>query len=385
MSELASNIVNRRARPVAETVISLGELPGFEIFEEQFFQRMLYIERKRAERSKRRFVLMLLESGSLIKAAHQPESLGRVMGALSHSTRETDIKGWYKDGSVLGVIFTEIGGAEEGKAVAKAILGRITSALAESLSIDELNEIRLSFRVFPEDQSPHDCGGPSDATLYPELTESKRLSRAVKRGMDIGGSLCALTASLPALLVISIAIKLTSKGPIFFRQERIGQHGRKFKMLKFRSMYSGNNPTIHEEYVKRLIAGERDVAQSSGGQKTFKLTNDPRVTPFGRFLRRSSLDELPQFLNVLKGEMSIVGPRPPIPYEFSQYQTWHAARLVAVRPGITGLWQVRGRSRVEFDDMVRMDLQYAGTWSPWMDLKIMLCTPLAMLFGSGAY
>jgi lipopolysaccharide/colanic/teichoic acid biosynthesis glycosyltransferase len=150
-------------------------------------------------------------------------------------------------------------------------------------------------------------------------------------------------------------------------------------------MHFENDHTIHKEYVKRLIAGEVETGLSSGTQQNvYKLTNDPRITPIGRFLRRTSLDEVPQFLNVLKGEMSIVGPRPPIPYEFDGYDTWHKVRLL-VKPGITGLWQICGRSKVKFDDMVRMDLEYAKNWSPWMDVRIMLRTPRAIVFGSGAY
>jgi lipopolysaccharide/colanic/teichoic acid biosynthesis glycosyltransferase len=117
----------------------------------------------------------------------------------------------------------------------------------------------------------------------------------------------------------------------------------------------------------------------------FKLTNDPRITPIGRLLRRTSLDELPQFLNVLKGQMSLVGPRPPIPYEVDCYEAWHKRRLLTVKPGITGLWQVKGRSRTTFDEMVRLDLQYARTWSLWLDLKIILKTPGAMVSGDGAH
>jgi lipopolysaccharide/colanic/teichoic acid biosynthesis glycosyltransferase len=117
----------------------------------------------------------------------------------------------------------------------------------------------------------------------------------------------------------------------------------------------------------------------------YKITNDKRITPIGKFLRRTSLDELPQFLNVLWGDMSLVGPRPPIPYELAAYQTWHRRRLLDVKPGITGLWQVTGRSTVKFDEMVRLDLRYATSWTPWLDLRILLQTPLAVIKGSGAY
>ncbi len=148
-------------------------------------------------------------------------------------------------------------------------------------------------------------------------------------------------------------------------------------------MYQNNDHTIHREYVTKLIA-----ARSESGAKAapvYKLTSDPRVTRIGKFLRRSSLDELPQLFNVLKGDMSLVGPRPPIPYELAAYATWHKSRLAVVKPGITGLWQVAGRSRVTFDEMVRLDLRYAASWSLRLDFIILLQTPRAVITGQGAY
>ena len=145
-------------------------------------------------------------------------------------------------------------------------------------------------------------------------------------------------------------------------------------------MYVNNDAEIHKIYVQNLI--ERKVNESEG---TFKIKNDPRITAFGRFLRKSSLDELPQFINVLKGEMSLVGPRPPIPYEFEKYSLWHRRRILEVKPGITGEWQVNGRSRTTFDEMVRMDLRYIRNQCIWLDLKILLKTPLAVVTASGAY
>jgi lipopolysaccharide/colanic/teichoic acid biosynthesis glycosyltransferase len=136
--------------------------------------------------------------------------------------------------------------------------------------------------------------------------------------------------------------------------------------------------------VTRFIVGSSSTETAGTHQKLYKLTADPRITPVGRFLRNTSLDELPQFLNVLLGDMSLVGPRPPVTYEFERYDLWHKQRLLAVKPGITGLWQVDGRSRVKFDDMVRLDIRYARSWSLWLDLKILLQTPRAVLSGRGA-
>jgi lipopolysaccharide/colanic/teichoic acid biosynthesis glycosyltransferase len=181
------------------------------------------------------------------------------------------------------------------------------------------------------------------------------------------------------MLAIALAVKLTSPGPILFRQKRIGRCGVPFTFLKFRTMYQGNDVKMHQEFVTRFIRGELVPVSTH-----FKLTSDPRVTRLGVVLRKTSLDELPQFLNVLLGDMSLVGPRPPIPYELESYQLWHRRRVTDVKPGITGLWQVTGRSRVTFDEMVRLDLRYARSWSLWLDLRILLVTPRAVLSGTGA-
>jgi lipopolysaccharide/colanic/teichoic acid biosynthesis glycosyltransferase len=166
----------------------------------------------------------------------------------------------------------------------------------------------------------------------------------------------------------------------------VGQYGKKFTFLKFRTMHAHNNSSIHEDYVRRFISGKVNSRISDRGQPpVYKLVHDPRVTRLGRFLRKTSLDELPQFINVLKGEMSLVGPRPPIPYECDVYDLWHRRRVLEAKPGITGLWQVNGRSKTTFDEMVRLDLRYARSWSLWLDLKILLKTPQAVLFGEGAF
>jgi len=173
---------------------------------------------------------------------------------------------------------------------------------------------------------------------------------------------------------------------VFFRQERLGQFEVPFTFLKFRSMRVATDPEIHREYVQQFIAGraEPHVLETSL-RKVYKITDDPRITWIGRFMRRTSLDEIPQFWNVLMGQMSLVGPRPPIRYELDVYDVWHRRRLLEVKPGITGLWQIHGRSRTTFDDMVRLDLRYAKMWSPLIDLKILLHTPRAVLSGDGAY
>jgi lipopolysaccharide/colanic/teichoic acid biosynthesis glycosyltransferase len=267
------------------------------------------------------------------------------------------------------------------------LLSKVTKALSSSLSISEINEIELSFRIFPEDWSGGALCDAADSTFYDRLFQEnpqKRLPKAIKRSIDVVGSLAALILGMPLFLIIALGVKVTSRGPVLFRQERLGQYGRKFSFLKFRSMYVACDDSVHRDYVKRLIKNDDGCNQSSTPEPTYKLVGDRRVTRIGHLLRRSSLDELPQFLNVLKGEMSLVGPRPPVPYEVEHYHVWHKTRFLGVKPGITGVWQVQGRSRVKFDDMVRMDLKYAGSWSVWLDLKILLQTPHAVFSGNGA-
>ncbi len=196
---------------------------------------------------------------------------------------------------------------------------------------------------------------------------------AFKRASDLVVSLVGLILLSPLLLLISVAIKLDSPGPILFKQVRVGKGGRRFVFYKFRSMRQG------AEEERRQLADRDEVVGV-----TFKIRDDPRCTRVGKFLRRTSLDELPQLYNVLLGEMSLVGPRPALPSEVEQYQEWHRRRL-EISPGITGLWQVSGRSQLTFDEMCLLDIYYLENWSPLLDLKIALKTIPAVLAGRGAY
>lgn len=363
-----------------------SDLPGErQALSEAIFRRMLGIERKRTERSGKPFLLMLLEAGNKQGSDKEEKTLSSILSALMSTTRETDITGWYKERLTIGMLFTELA-SDDKSAILSAILTKVSNMLREKLTFEQFNQVSISFHFFPDDWDHDSNGRPSDTALYVDLEGQeiqKRPLLGVKRAMDIAGSLVALTILAPFGVAIALAIKMSSKGPIFFKQQRVGQHGRCFTFLKFRSMKTGNDPSAHKEYVTKLIAGEASCEPANKtGQGVYKLTQDKRITPIGKFLRRSSLDELPQFLNVLKGEMSLVGPRPAIPYEVATYRTWHRRRVLEVKPGITGLWQVRGRNRIRFDDMVRLDLQYAKAWSPWLDMKILLMTPRAVLKGA---
>jgi exopolysaccharide biosynthesis polyprenyl glycosylphosphotransferase len=248
---------------------------------------------------------------------------------------------------------------------------------------------RVEFRLapnlvnfLPHKTSVEQIGVLPMVTLFCEpLSDAERI---VKRISDIAIAAAAISVTSPVWLVISLLIKFGSRGPVLFRQERVGMDGRIFLCYKFRTMYADADENIHREAYEKNIAGDETANAGSDDKPVFgKVKNDARVTGIGKFLRRSSLDELPQLLNVLTGDMSVVGPRPPIPYEVEVYELWHRRRL-DMKPGITGLWQVSGRNRLSFDEMVRIDIYYIENWSLWLDLKIILLTLPAVLRGDGA-
>jgi lipopolysaccharide/colanic/teichoic acid biosynthesis glycosyltransferase len=366
--------------------VSAGTMTGL-ISEEQF-RRMLCRERKRSERSRKHLLLMLIDNKGMKHRKSAAALMGKLACALDQSIRETDLAGWFETGSVLGVIFTELGGTDVSAAV-KIIESKVTAGLRKVFKPAQLSDFQLSFYAFPDGWDGNGHGRSVDPALYPDLFEveqKKKLPLLIKRVMDFVGSAAALILLSPVFLILAILIKLTSKGPIFFRQERVGQYGVPFVFLKFRSMDFCTDATIHKDYVRNFIAGKARNSKAIGHDKVvYKITNDPRVTWIGKIMRRTSLDEIPQFGNVLIGEMSLVGPRPPIPYEIEAYDIWHRRRVLEAKPGITGLWQVHGRSKTTFDEMVRLDLRYSRTWSPLLDLKILLQTPRAVLSGDGAY
>lgn len=356
-----------------------------EVLCEDAFRRRIAIERKRTERSREPFLLMLIEDSEQQSPEKQSKLLERVMAALAPKTRETDSIGWYEGGMAVAVLFTGLPD-DEHLPSHTIIFNRVITQLRELLTEDEFAKINISFHLFPDDWGTDGPGASSNPVLYPDLvkpSKQRRLLLSLKRLTDIVAGSLLLLLLLPLFLIIAVAVKATSKGPVLFRQFRVGQYGRRFHFLKFRSMYVNNDASVHREYVRRLIAGTAERINPEGqNEGVYKLANDRRITLLGRFLRRTSLDELPQLLNVIRGDMSLVGPRPPLSYELAAYQTWHRRRLLVVKPGITGLWQVKGRSRVTFEDMVRLDLQYATAWTPWLDIKILLLTPGAVIKGA---
>ncbi|MFL6446644.1 MAG: sugar transferase [Bryobacteraceae bacterium] len=355
--------------------------------DEQAFHRAVRLERKRTDRSQTVFVLMLLDVTAIVAEDWDDVTLGRLISTLQASVRETDVLGWASSQTIIGILFTEIS-LELRKAILGVLHARVSAVLYDSLSFQQFSQISLTQHLCPENWEHDIPARPSHPALYPDLVDEEHVRgffSVSKRLIDLSGSFVGLLLCAPLFLAIALAIKLSSSGPVLFRQVRVGQYGAPFVFLKFRSMYVGNDPKIHREYVKALINGGAERMASTGtGRAVYKLTRDPRITRIGSFLRKTSLDELPQLINVLKGEMSLVGPRPAIPYEVEAYRSWHRRRILEAKPGLTGLWQVSGRSRVSFDEMVRLDLRYAMARSLWLDLKILLQTPLAILLGDGA-
>ena len=350
------------------------------LYMERYFKNLLIIERKRSERSRKHFLLMLIDI-SLVTSVKQDPFIKKMADVLEISTRDIDIKGWYKHKKILGIIFTE-----SHKDCWKILLSKVKSNISKILEHSVSKLIEISWIDFPQendnekperDNSEINLYKPHDHELIPH-----KASIAAKRTVDIIGSLFGLILFSPVFIIVPILIKFSSKGPVFFKQQRSGKGGKTFPFIKFRSMRVNNDATIHKDFVTNFIKG--NIKETENGEKPcFKIKNDPRITPIGRFLRKTSLDEVPQFFNVLKGDMSLVGPRPSIPYEVEQYDIWHKRRVLEVKPGITGLWQVEGRSASTFDNMVRLDLQYIKKWSFLLDIKLLLKTPFTL--AKGAY
>lgn len=348
-------------------------------YKECFFKRLLVLERKRSERSRNHFLLMLLDISKVATRSHKSFQK-KIAIIFELATRGIDVRGWYKDGKVVGIIF--FGPPKGGEHM---LVNKMKSTFANMLEPEESSAVEFSWIVFPNgehNQNQDKENTPIDLYRTPDQESvSRKVSLIAKRSVDIAGSLFFIALFSPLFVLIPLAIKLTSEGPVFFRQLREGKKRKTFSFLKFRSMYANNDAAIHKEFVTDFIKGKNSMTPD-GRKPVFKIKNDPRVTFVGRFLRKTSLDEIPQFFNVLKGEMSLVGPRPPIPYEVEHYDVWHLRRVLEVKPGITGLWQVEGRSTLSFDNMVRLDLYYIKNWSFLLDLKLLIKTPFALVKGA---
>jgi lipopolysaccharide/colanic/teichoic acid biosynthesis glycosyltransferase len=407
------------------------ELEGLFLASAPFFARLRQ-ERLRSERSNLPLSLVVINLDRLLdllvqKTGLSPRRISRSLGyAMINMTREYDVKGWYQEREI-GIITPdtdEAGAQTVVKNIAKNLITNLNMGdnykneilrhfVVHTLKgnqnyLDKNNRSKTSFapshKYFLVQNSPPDTDqettffststdGAAVAILdWPLTNEILSLAKMhdfqlrLKRVIDIIGSLAGIILSSPLMLAIAAVVKLTSRGPVIFRQERIGLLGKPFTFLKFRSMQVDCNPSLHREYVTRLIKGDCDAKENTkAGRPVYKITDDPRVTPIGRFLRKTSLDELPQFFNVLRGDMSLVGPRPHPTYECELYKGWHCRRVLEMKPGITGLWQVSARSNTTYDEMVRFDLAYVRTWNLWLDLKILTKTPWVIISTKGAY
>lgn len=360
----------------AELSVARPEHVPHHLLGERLFKDALVRERRRADRFELPFAVLVVDRGDGWSEGDPWVSL---LNAVARSKRDVDVAGWLEEGAVLGLLLPDTAGRG-----ALEVMHRLRREIAVRLGDTVLAALSIRLYAHGDRCGPEGAALPAVELLVEAFVEQRGhpWRDAAKRGLDIFGSLLLMTLFAPVWLAVLAAVKWTSPGPALFKQVRVGRRGTPFTMLKFRTMRVNANHAIHQDYVSWFIKSSGQHPRT--GNEVFKLTNDPRVTSVGRFLRKASLDELPQFWNVLRGDMSLVGPRPALPFEVDQYQPWHRRRVLEAKPGITGLWQVNGRSRTTFDEMVRLDLRYARTHSLWMDIKILAATPAAMISGKGA-
>ena len=333
------------------------------------FRRELEREKRRAERSRRALSLTVLRVPS-------EDDAGGLVAELLAVKRETDLVGWL-DAATLAVLCvdTDAQGRE-------GFLRKVTKLTAG-------RGVAMDAATFPEalfESLARGCAADVDAQAVRLIAgEAESVGYAGKRIFDCLFAALALLVLPPLLLLVALAIALDSPGPVIHRQKRLGRGGVPFTFYKFRSMWSDVDHRIHRDFVLGFIReGDAQPAPPGSRANPYKLSGDARITRVGRFIRRTSIDELPQLFNVLRGDMSLVGPRPPLPYEAANYEPWHLRRILGIQPGLTGLWQVEGRSRVSFNEMVRMDLRYLRKCSFGLDLRILVRTVRVVLMCDGA-
>jgi exopolysaccharide biosynthesis polyprenyl glycosylphosphotransferase len=350
--------------------VNTGEFYDF------YFLKQLHLETLRAQRSKSTLSIILL---TLDKEANlESLNMNEILSVIRKKTRDTDISGFINHKAICVLLpDTDESGAKE-----------ICAKLANKIPQFTITSSSYPDHIF-ESLTKNGCVQP-DAFPFEiwDPMESKGASwfkSFLKRGMDIVGSIIGILVFMPVMLITALIIKVTSPGPVIFSQTRLGKHGAPFTFYKFRSMHVNMDNQLHRDYVHDFIKGRHEkINQGDAETPIYKIKSDPRITKVGKFIRKTSIDELPQFFNVLKGDMSLVGPRPPLPYEAENYQAWHLRRILDMKPGITGLWQVEGRSKTQWDDTVRLDIRYIKTWSLLLDLKILLRTFKEVLKCRGA-
>jgi exopolysaccharide biosynthesis polyprenyl glycosylphosphotransferase len=345
-------------------------------FYDFYFLKQLHLETLRAQRSKSTLSIILLTPDKETNLEFL--NMNEILGLIRKKTRDTDISGFVNHKAICVLLpDTDESGAKE---ICAKLANKIPQLTITSSSYpDQIFESLTKNGCVQPDAFPFEIWDPMD------LKGASWFKSFLKRGMDIVGSIIGILVFMPVMIITALIIKVTSPGPAIFSQIRLGKHGAPFTFYKFRSMHVNMDNQLHRDYVNDFIKGRHEkINQGDEEKPIYKIKSDPRVTKVGKFIRKTSIDELPQFFNVLKGDMSLVGPRPPLPYEAENYQAWHLRRILDMKPGITGLWQVEGRSKTQWDDTVRLDIRYIKNWSLLLDLKILLRTFKEVLKCRGA-
>jgi lipopolysaccharide/colanic/teichoic acid biosynthesis glycosyltransferase len=375
------SVLNRVKSLISFVAVPKGRVMST-ICSREEFSCILEREHARAERSGQGFSVVDFDIGNV---ELNRELISHLLAALAKRLRSTDEVGWLH-GHNIGVLLynTDEDGA---KVFAKKILDIIPSTFdPPDFKIHTYAVKQQGGQDPAKDDSEQRAGDKfhkqekrKEKAAKPVRQMRLLRSHAMppwKRLLDIVASLILITITSPLFLVAAFLIKVGSPGPIFFRQKRVGYGGKLFTLYKFRTMQANADTTAHRKYVAELI---HNGVEGEGSSKVMVKIDDPQIIPRGVFLRSTCIDELPQLFNVLRGEMSLVGPRPPIPYEVEEYVRWHTGRFDAV-PGLTGLWQVSGKNRLTFRDMARLDIRYARQMSFSLDVTILLMTPLAIFY-----
>jgi lipopolysaccharide/colanic/teichoic acid biosynthesis glycosyltransferase len=375
---IIGNIVNSFRRSPGKE--SLNGIPSPEEF-----SRILERERERSDRSGQGFSFVVFEYGTQNSDTDMMKIL--VDRILSRRVRAIDEVGWFKEGSIATLLgctspdgawkFAKdvVNGIPEGTEAPNCRVFTYPSSWISGENGDEEGRKDNNDETLRPDDSRARTQPVSEQSHIENERVEKIMGRPIplwKRFLDILGALVGLILFSPLFLLFAIFIKIVSPGPVFFRQERIGYLGTPFTFWKFRTMHVNNDAAGHKQYSSHFITGNVPMVKLDD-------LGDSRIIPFGKFIRTACLDEIPQLINVLKGEMSLIGPRPCIRYEAEEYLQWHARRFDIV-PGMTGLWQVSGKSSLTFKEMIRLDIRYSRKMSPGLDLKILLFTPL-VIFG----
>jgi lipopolysaccharide/colanic/teichoic acid biosynthesis glycosyltransferase len=341
------------------------------------FAETVHRETRRSERSGAPLSIVQYTIGEA--SIDEPAHFEQLLSILQTSKRETDMLG------LIGVDTLAVLCPDTDEEGANGLARKIAPLIAD-VPVDALTATYPD-HLFESMSRGASAGADEHSFIVPSTRSRKVGTYPVKGVLDVVLALAALCLLWPLMLTVAILVKLTSKGPVIFRQQRLGKGGVPFTFYKFRSMVVNTDDRIHREYTAQLIRADNPVnaeSGSAGEPRSYKMKSDPRVTWFGKFIRTTSIDELPQLFNVLKGDMSMVGPRPCIPYEAANYEPWHLRRILAAKPGITGVWQVEGRSKVSFSEMVRMDLRYIRDCSLGLDLKIIAMTVVVVIRCDGA-